>query len=313
MDYLAELKGLALASRMKRTVERLNTEMKAIYKEREIDLEPLLMPVMKILHTHGSHNVGEIAEFLGISQPAVTQLCAVLSARKLIRMRSSASDKRKKEIQLSEQGNKLLEKLLPVWQEVESSVNSMLDSSEHHLLKAIESFETQLRAQSLKDRVMERLNQSTEVLEIIDYKEKYKNSFRDLNYEWIQKYFVVEKTDEQVLSNPKEAILDNGGAIYFARYGNKIVGTFALIRVDEETCEIAKMAVTEKFQKHGIGKKLLDHALLKAKSMKLKKLILYSNTNLAPAINLYFKYGFRVIPKTDFHNNRANIKMEKTI
>ena len=32
--------------------------------------------------------------------------------------------------------------------------------------------------------------------------------------------------------------------------------------------------------------------------------------NLATAVNMYFKYGFRVIPKNDFHNNRANIKME---
>ena len=49
----------------------------------------------------------------------------------------------------------------------------------------------------------------------------------------------------------------------------------------------------------------------KARVLKLERLVLYSHTRLAPAINLYFKKGFRVIPKLDHHNDRANIKMER--
>ena len=98
--------------------------------------------------------------------------------------------------------------------------------------------------------------------------------------------------------------------IYFAKIGDEIVGTFAMIKVDNNTYEIAKMAVTEIYQNRGIGKMLMDIAIQKAKDMNLEKIILYSNTNLATAVNMYFKYGFRVIPKNDFHNNRANIKME---
>ena len=149
-----------------------------------------------------------------------------------------------------------------------------------------------------------------DTVEIIEYSEKFKNYFKILNLEWIEKLFVVEPTDEYVLSNPVESIIDKGGFIYFAKYNNEIVGTFALIRVNENTYEIAKMAVTEKYQNRGIGKMLMDIAIQKAKEMKLDSIILYSNTNLATAVNMYFKYGFRVIPKNDFHNNRANIKME---
>ena len=134
-----------------------------------------------------------------------------------------------------------------------------------------------------------------------------------MNYEWLERYFVVESTDESVLSNPVESVIDKGGFIYFAKYNNEIVGTFALLKVDDNTYEIAKMAVTEIYQNRGIGKRLMDIAIQKAKDMNLEKIILYSNTNLATAVNMYFKYGFRVIPKSDFHNNRANIKMEMVL
>jgi N-acetylglutamate synthase-like GNAT family acetyltransferase len=149
-----------------------------------------------------------------------------------------------------------------------------------------------------------------ENIEIIEYSDNYKDYFRSLNYEWIEKYFVVEPSDEYVLLNPVESIINKDGLIYFAKLNDKIIGTFAMIKIDEKTYEIAKMAVTEDYQNRGIGKMLMDKAIQKATEMKLDKLILYSNTNLATAVNMYFKYGFRVIPKSDFHNNRANIKME---
>lgn len=147
-------------------------------------------------------------------------------------------------------------------------------------------------------------------IEIINYSEKYKDYFKTLNYEWIQRFFVVEPTDEYTLSNPVESIIDKGGFIYFAKFNAEIIGTFALIKIDNTTFEIAKMAVTETYQNRGIGKMLMDTAIQKAKELNIERLILYSNTNLTTAVNMYFKYGFRVIPKSDFHNNRANIKME---
>jgi GNAT superfamily N-acetyltransferase len=56
------------------------------------------------------------------------------------------------------------------------------------------------------------------------------------------------------------------------------------------------MAVTEKYQNLGVGKMLVDVAIKKAKDMNSVRIILYSNTNLATSVNMYFKYCFRVIP-----------------
>jgi DNA-binding MarR family transcriptional regulator/N-acetylglutamate synthase-like GNAT family acetyltransferase len=313
MDYLKELKGLALASRMKRIVESLNSDMREIYLARQINFEPLLMPVMKLLQQKGELTINEIADHLKLSQPAVTQFCNILQGKKYINVKTGQLDKRKRLISISEQGHKVAHELTPVWNAVDTSVTAMLGASKHDLLKSLEDFESQYNSKSLKARVLEKVGEVSFPVTIIDYQDRYKESFKKLNHEWIEKDFVVEKSDKYVLNNPKKAILSKGGYICFAKHKTEIIGTFALVKVDDTCYELAKMAVTAKYQNRGVGRQLLDHAIQKAKSLKLKRLILYSNTLLAPAINMYFQYGFKVIPKTDGHNKRANIKMEKIL
>ena len=147
-------------------------------------------------------------------------------------------------------------------------------------------------------------------IEIIAYSDKYVEHFRILNYEWIEKFFEVEPTDEYILSNPVDTVINKGGLIYFAKCKNEIVGTFALIKVDSDTYELSKMAVTENFQGRGIGRMLMDIAIQKARELDLVRIILYSNTDLGIAITMYLNYGFRSVPISEFYYHRANIKME---
>ena len=149
-----------------------------------------------------------------------------------------------------------------------------------------------------------------DAISIIDYSDQYKKDFKQLNYEWIKRDFIVEQSDEIVLSNPVEFIINKGGYIFFAKLQDNIIGTCALIRIDDKTYEIAKMVVKGEFQSRGIGKIIMNSVLQKAISLNLDRLILYSHTDLTKAIRMYKKYGFRKIPKEDFHNKRANIKME---
>jgi len=147
-------------------------------------------------------------------------------------------------------------------------------------------------------------------VEIINYNKQYATDFATLNKSWLHKYFVVEPIDEEMLANPEEYIIANGGYIFFAKSGDKIAGTFALIRIEEGVFELSKMAVAEEFQGQKIGNRLLEYCLVKAKEVKADKVILYSNTALQPAIHLYKKYGFKEVPLDEVEYQRANIKME---
>ncbi|MCU0440170.1 MAG: GNAT family N-acetyltransferase [Raineya sp.] len=148
------------------------------------------------------------------------------------------------------------------------------------------------------------------MIEILDYSEENKSFIKTLNVEWLEKYFAVEPNDEKQLSNPKEEIIDKGGMIFYARYKGGIVGCAALMKVDEQTYELSKMAVTESYQGLGVGKKLIEHCLDIVQKQNIEKLILYSNTKLEAAIEMYKKYGFKEIPFNSTHYKRANIKME---
>lgn len=147
------------------------------------------------------------------------------------------------------------------------------------------------------------------VLEIVEYESGHQRWFEKLNRQWIEQYFWIEPVDEEVLQYPEKNILAKGGAILMATSNGEVAGTVALKRVDSEMFEFTKMAVDEKYRGQKIGRALGQAAIKKAKELGAKKIILYSNTVLVPAIELYRKLGFSEVP-VDGPYKRSNIKME---
>ncbi len=145
---------------------------------------------------------------------------------------------------------------------------------------------------------------------IIPFTPENSRFIKSLNEEWLRRYFSVEPRDVMQLSEPQTEILDKGGMIYYALHNHEIVGTVTLMRVDTETLELSKMAVTESMQGKGIGKLMMQHCLEVARGNQIKKLILFSNTKLEAAIAMYRKYGFKEVTLDPTQYKRANIKME---
>ncbi|WP_264523961.1 GNAT family N-acetyltransferase [Flavobacterium sp. N502536] len=152
-----------------------------------------------------------------------------------------------------------------------------------------------------------------DTVEIIPFSSDLKEHVKILNIEWLQKYFRVEERDEVVLSNPQEEIIDKGGLIFYARYKGEIIGTVSLMKINDTTFELSKMAVSDKAQGLGVGNKLLEHCMTVAENNNIKKLFLYSNRILLPALHLYEKFGFIEVPLEDVSYERADIKMEKIL
>jgi len=147
--------------------------------------------------------------------------------------------------------------------------------------------------------------------EIIPFESQYANDFRDLNIAWLKKYFWVEPHDEEVLGKPNQYIISQGGNIFFVKDGDKVIGTVALMKMEDGVFELTKMAVTPDYQGKNIGQKLMEHALDYARKQGWKRLIIYSNRKLENAIYIYKKFGFKEIPIEG--NNpyaRGDIKMK---
>lgn len=155
------------------------------------------------------------------------------------------------------------------------------------------------------------MNQNS--VEIIDFSDADKDAIKILNYEWLEAYFRVEASDILSLSNPRAEIIDKGGFIFYAKLNDEIVGTCSLLKKNDKTFELGKMAVSKKAQGHKIGTMLLEHCLEFAKQQQIESLVLYSNTKLETAIYLYRKYGFTEIPLESGLYERADIKMHKAL
>ncbi|MBL0683739.1 GNAT family N-acetyltransferase [Aquimarina mytili] len=146
---------------------------------------------------------------------------------------------------------------------------------------------------------------------IIPFDPKYAKDFARLNIEWLEKYFVVEPLDKELLQQCEETIINKGGYIFFAKVGDEIAGTFSLINIEENVYELGKMAVSPKFQGLKIGQQLLQFCIDFAKEQEWKKIILYSNRILENAIYIYNKFGFTEIPiEENPLYKRSNIKMQ---
>lgn len=150
-------------------------------------------------------------------------------------------------------------------------------------------------------------------LQIVPYEPTYRDAFRQLNQAWITRYFRLEEADNRSLGDPEGYILNKGGFIFMALWEGEAVGACALIKVNQQVFELAKMAVDDKVQGKGIGYALCKTCIDKAKSLGIKKVELLSNTKLQPAINLYRKLGFVEVPLPATEYERANIKMELSL
>lgn len=148
-------------------------------------------------------------------------------------------------------------------------------------------------------------------MKIIDYSPLHRDIFRDLNLEWIEKYFEIEEPDRRCLDNPDEYIIQPGGAILLAQSEGRVLGACALIKCGERRFELAKMAVSPSARGRGIGMQLGLAAIARARELGAEMIYLDSNTKLKAALALYRKLGFRRVDIGESPYTRVNIRMER--
>ena len=147
-------------------------------------------------------------------------------------------------------------------------------------------------------------------VKIIPFSPSLQPYFESINKAWVSKYFLLEPFDIEQLEHPEKAILEKGGQILFAKCGEEILGTVALIPKGDGDWEMIKMGVIEAAQGKGIGFALGISILQLAREKKAKRVVLYSNSKLEAAVHLYEKLGFSRCNLECGSYGRCNVKME---
>ena len=123
----------------------------------------------------------------------------------------------------------------------------------------------------------------------------------------------IEPRDHRDLGDPDTHILAQGGEIFMAELDGVPVGTCTLLRESNGSYELAKMAVSEAARGHGIGRRLANVVIARAKQRGLRQLELYTNSVLEPAVALYRSLGFVEAPLESNEYGRANMRMVLTL
>jgi putative acetyltransferase len=146
------------------------------------------------------------------------------------------------------------------------------------------------------------------------YRDQYRADFERLNRDWIETFFVLEDADREIFRDPDTAVIAPGGQIFFVVDEDGVQGTCAVVPHEPGIFEIAKMAVSAGARGRGYGDLLMAASVEFARRAGARRVVIVSNTVLAPAIRLYQKHGFIRVP-LDQHERfaRANIRLEREL
>lgn len=311
MDFYAKTGKMAIGTRLRKLGESITEEAAHIYRLYDVGLQPRWFPVFYILSEGAHMPITSIANKIGHSHVSVSQIVKEMKKKGLVIDKMDSTDGRKTLVALSNKGKREAEKIKDQYKDVGNAVEAICSQTTYDLWKAIEEWEHLLEQKTLLKRVVEQKKiREQSGVELVSYSGKYRKAFKELNVEWIDKYFKMEEADRKYLDQPEKNILKKGGYIAMALYQNQPVGTCALVKMDKDTFELAKMAVSPRCQGKGIGYLLCRHVMDKAKELGAKKLYIESNTILKPAIELYYKMGFKKVARQPSPYERCNIQME---
>lgn len=317
MDFFERTGKMAIGSRLRVLTETLTRDAASIYGLYGVDIKPKWFPVFYSLTDEQPKSVTAIAREIGQSHPSVSTIVKEMIKAGLIEEVDDKADRRCTLITLTEYGKSLSQELIAQLRDVERAVEQISSECENDLWAAIADWEKALGRKSILDRVKEiKEKREHSEVEIVEYQPQYKKAFYELNRKWIELYWELEPHDIEVLENPDKHILEKGGHIFVALYNGFPVGVCALCPMPEESpydFELAKLAVNNSIQRKGIGRRLCDAVVNKARELGGNMLFLESNTRLKPAIALYRKLGFKELPEYHPAYARGDIQMELSL
>jgi len=320
-DLVNQLGELALATRLKRLGERLQRDVSRIYSELDMDFEARWFILLYALGERSPQPVTKLARDAGLSHQAVGQIARTMIGNGLVRETSDRRDERKRLLQLTAAGRRLIDRLRPIWAQIRAANAALLAEVGADLLTDLARLEEALAARSMAERVRARIDlPPVPRLRIVDYRPAYKKHFEALNRQWLEEIFSVEEHDAKLLADPNGKIIKKGGAVLFARRDGEVVGTVALLRHPSPVAgeasvsastgastdasngasavwELAKMAVAPGQQGRGIGQALADAAVLRTRAQGARYLYLQTSPQLAAACRLYRRLGFRQVKR----------------
>ncbi len=271
-------------------------------------------PLIACLDRYGPVGVVEASQIIGVSQPAVTRVAALLEERGWLEQRSGGADSRLRSLDLSPAGREVAARMRSVlYPAVEAAARDLCARAGADFLDQLDRLERALAEVTLFDRVMQYLALENEI-ELVEYGPGMASHFYDINHEWIREMYRVEPSDLALMNDPEGQILRKGGCILFARSRLLgIIGVGALLDHGQGVYELSKMGVLRQARGRKAGERLIRALIERANHLGARCLFLLTNQKSAAAIHLYERNGFvhdhQVMERYGAAYERCNVAM----
>ncbi len=149
---------MVFASRLRRLGDRLKAEATRLYRANGVEFNDSWFLVAFVLSNRDGISVTEIADALGISHAAISQMATTMEHKGLLVARLDKRDRRRTLLHLTQKGRSAVDVLRPIWNVIGECTEELLASTGKDFLPAITEIEEQLERRSLFTRVTERIN-----------------------------------------------------------------------------------------------------------------------------------------------------------
>jgi DNA-binding MarR family transcriptional regulator len=155
VNFYRDLGFLVFGSRLKRLGDTFINDVNRIYRDHEIEFDASWFPVFYILSQRKEISIKEISHNLNVSHSAISQLVSSLQQKGFIKSVVSKKDARHKAITFTLKGEKLLQRIKPVWNALEEAMGELIQESvsSKKILKALTSIEDSIKNKNLFERI----------------------------------------------------------------------------------------------------------------------------------------------------------------
>jgi DNA-binding MarR family transcriptional regulator len=146
---------LFFGTRLKRLSEAFLNDVNKLYRKHKISFDASWFPVFYLLAEHGEVSIRAISNELRISHSAASQMVSSLQQKGYIKSTVSKKDARHKVVAFTAKGQKLLQKVQPVWTALQQAMEELSTETTpgKKILDALTALENNLQKKSVYERV----------------------------------------------------------------------------------------------------------------------------------------------------------------
>ena len=267
-DVIRDRQHLFLGSRLKRLAEQMQGDVTFVAQRAGLSIQPGQYPLLATLDEHGAQTIGELAQAMRMSQPAITKNADRLIEAGLVEVSRNDADRRQKLVSLSAAGRRTLElSKREVWPLVEAAVREITEDLSGPLLAQLDEIEARLAARPLNSRaaaaIAPRLTaaRDADIAEIAALMNSaYRGGGADAGWTSEIEYFEGNRTDEAMLREEIAANADAVMLIWRRLSDNALLGCVWLEPEGDRIWYLGSLTIDARAQNTGLGRKLLAAA-----------------------------------------------------